>query len=472
MPAAEMPSEAAASSADAPASIADQQDREKDGTKKEESAGAADGAATATDTDGTVKVQVGSTYLCTRFSGEDSVVHPATVIQARTSLAGEDEYYVHFAELDRRLDTWVARDRLGERVILPAPRSDRKRRDRDSSSNLGVGAHVEADDASHRKRTRSDQLHEVTKVRNINRVQLGKHEIDCWYYSPYPEDFGKCDKLYICETTFKYFATRASFEAYQASRAGEEQRPPGEMIYRDPSRSICVYEIEGSREELFGENLCLFGKLFIEHKTLSFDPTPFFFYVLYEEDDEGLHPVGYFSKEKDSKENYNLACIVTLPPFQRKGYGKFIISLSYEVTKRRKEVGSPEKPLSDLGKLSYRTYWTYVLLEHLVALSDQDLNQLTLEALSLATGIKPEDILSTMQSLSLIYHLKGQYVIRIERAQIQDLLAPYKKRKFASSFCKPELLHLKDFSQTSAAPPSSSTPTQSDDAETTAPAPS
>ena len=63
--------------------------------------------------------------------------------------------------------------------------------------------------------------------------------------------------------------------------------------------------------------------------------------------------VGYFSKEKHSTENYNLACILTFPPYQRCGYGKFLISLSYELTKLEHKVGSPEKPLSDLGKLRY-----------------------------------------------------------------------------------------------------------------------
>jgi len=363
-------------------------------------------------------------------------VHPATVISTRHGVSGAAECYVHFAELDKRLDSWVPREQLGEEVVLGQARSEKRRK----SSISGA----EGDHLSPGTNNKSHHVHELTKVRNIHRVQLGKHEIDCWYYSPYPGKHGKVSKLYICEITFKYFASKEVFKKYVTEFEPHRKTPPGSCIYVDPERRLRAFEIDGRRDELFGQNLCLFGKLFIEHKTLSFDPTPFFFYVLYEEDAEGLHPVGYFSKERDSREDYNLACIVTLPPFQRRGYGKFLISLSYEVTKKLGQVGSPEKPLSDLGKLSYRSYWSYVLLDVLKDLSDDALDSMSIDKLSKMTGFKPEDILSTMQSLSLIYQLKGQFVIRIDRREIATLLRPFQKRRFAESFCKSEILNLDD----------------------------
>jgi histone acetyltransferase MYST1 len=120
-----------------------------------------------------------------------------------------------------------------------------------------------------------------------------------------------------------------------------------------------------------------------------------------------------------------LACILTFPQFQQAGYGKFIISLSYELTKLEGKTGSPEKPLSDLGKLSYRSYWTYVLMSLLQNHDASDhgrTKDISIGSMSRETGIKTDDLISTLQSLDMLKVWKGQHVVYVEQAKIREYM--------------------------------------------------
>lgn len=87
--------------------------------------------------------------------------------------------------------------------------------------------------------------------------------------------------------------------------------------------------------------LVLLSKLFLDHKTLYYDVDPFLFYCMTRRDELGHHLVGYFSKEKESADGYNVACILTLPQYQRMGYGKLLIEFSYELSKKETKLVLP-----------------------------------------------------------------------------------------------------------------------------------
>lgn len=64
----------------------------------------------------------------------------------------------------------------------------------------------------------------------------------------------------------------------------------------------------------------------------------------------------------------------------------------------RVQVGTPEKPLSDLGLVSYRGYWTRIILN---VLKDHQ-GTISIKNLADMTFIRSEDIISTLQHLNLI----------------------------------------------------------------------
>lgn len=120
---------------------------------------------------------------------------------------------------------------------------------------------------------------------------------------------------------------------------------------------------------------------------------------------------------------YNLACILTFPSAQRQGYGRFLIAFSYELTKKEEKVGSPEKPLSDLGAISYKSYWSSTLL---TVLKNFPGSQLSVMDLSKMTGMLSEDTVATLQHLGLLQTTKaGSHVICAPLDVVDSLLEKY-----------------------------------------------
>uniref|UniRef100_A0AAQ4RLL3 Histone acetyltransferase KAT5 n=1 Tax=Gasterosteus aculeatus aculeatus TaxID=481459 RepID=A0AAQ4RLL3_GASAC len=300
----------------------------------------------------------------------------------------------------------------------------------------------------------SDRSHDdiVTRMKNIECIELGRHRLKPWYFSPYPQELTTLPILYLCEFCLKYLKSLKCLQRHlvRINVAHDTKcnlrHPPGNEIYR--KGTISFFEIDGRKNKTYSQNLCLLAKCFLDHKTLYYDTDPFLFYVMTEYDSKGFHIVGYFSKEKESTEDYNVACILTLPPYQRRGYGKLLIEFSYELSKVEGKTGTPEKPLSDLGLLSYRSYWSQTILEILMDLKPDngERPQITINEISEITSVKKEDVISTLQYLNLINYYKGQYILTLSEDIVDGHERAMQKRHLRID---PKCLHFtpKDWSK-------------------------
>ena len=232
----------------------------------------------------------------------------------------------------------------------------------------------------------------------IECIEFGGWEIDTWYAAPYPAEYSRNRVLYICEFCLKYM--NSDYVAWRHKLKCATKHPPGDEIYR--KGSISFFEVDGRKNPVYCQNLCLLAKLFLGSKTLYYDVEPFLFYVLCEYDECGYHFVGYFSKEKRSSSQNNVSCILTLPIHQRKGYGNLLIDFSYLLTKVEEKTGSPEKPLSDLGLVSYRSYWRLILCRYLLETTEKGghkLEGLSIKQISDDTAMTPDDVIAGLEGL-------------------------------------------------------------------------
>ena len=260
----------------------------------------------------------------------------------------------------------------------------------------------------------------------IKCICFGGFEIETWYAAPYPEEYSRNRVLYVCEFCLKYMSS--DYVAWRHKLKCPAKHPPGDEIYR--SGSVSVFEVDGRKQPVYCQNLCLLAKLFLGSKTLYYDVEPFLFYVMTEYDDLGCHFVGYFSKEKRSSSQNNVSCILTLPIHQRKGYGNLLISFSYLLTRVEGKTGSPEKPLSDMGLVSYRNYWRLVLSYQLL----QQKDPISITDLSSDTGMTADDIVAALEALRALVRdpVTKTYALRLDHNYFKQCIEEWEAKKYVS----------------------------------------
>ncbi|KAK0114668.1 hypothetical protein ONS95_014153 [Cadophora gregata] len=283
--------------------------------------------------------------------------------------------------------------------------------------------------------------------RNINNVIFGEVTFKAWYPSWYPKEIiGEkalagdkggivVNELYVCQRCFGY--GKVLVEWVKHCRCCERE-VPGRKIYvhggwreddspRPAVGEWSIWEVDGGVETIFCQNLSLFAKLFLDNKSVFFDVSGFnYFLLVYTPPFNSPHNtsstpqkqiVGFFSKEKLSWDNNNLACILIFPPWQRKGLGALLMGISYSIARREQILGGPEKPISELGRKGYKRFWGAEIARWILERQERRMKgkkgrgkreEVGIKLLSEETWIAQEDCLAVLRDMGVVERMGGR----------------------------------------------------------------
>ena len=160
-----------------------------------------------------------------------------TRLRRKSNVAGEDDAATVVAG-NQDEDATDEKDPVGIKEILTLPTG---------TSNMAttiVGEHVvatvaaqEIDEHEGLDEASLREHEEITKVKNVSFIELGRHQMETWYFSPIPKELlsarGYIEVLCVCEFTFRMFARKSELQRFQQrSLRPQDRHPPGNEIYR------------------------------------------------------------------------------------------------------------------------------------------------------------------------------------------------------------------------------------------------
>ncbi len=130
-----------------------------------------------------------------------------------------------FAAVNRRMDAWTTLDHVDLTTVatseaeLSAVVTESGGRTRNQKRKI-EDVHEEEEHHGEFDQNALREHEEFTKVKNVERIELGRYEMETWYFSPLPQEYNMCK---VCSTFNK---PRNAFRSTTCARCAQSSTNP------------------------------------------------------------------------------------------------------------------------------------------------------------------------------------------------------------------------------------------------------